>query len=218
MNQCFTAVQIGMLAVSLLSGCATSPPPKVILEDNLTRIEIRADERSKQPHTHPATIPPERIIALLSGLRIQVQSDKIIGTVSGWSNPIPVFTPVDLSTIAGPLSEGLAHAAPNEIVTFYRKVSDSAVGLAYTTGGVFVQDGLAYIIVANFRSLPSDAIIRDVPGYMIDAVYQPLLTLGRKFYRLSHKQAQAEVHLTNWEERYEENKTLVINLSLLRRE
>lgn len=188
------------------------------MENGLTRIEVRVDERATRPHAHPATLSPESMWALLSGIRIQVQTDRFFGAVSGWSAPLPVFPPTDLAIIATPLAEALAQAAPNEIVTFYRQVNDASVGLAYTTGGLFVQDGLAYVIMANFRSLPVDAIVPAVPGYMINPIDRPLLTLGRKFYRLSHAQEQSDVHLPDWQERYPADKTLVVNLSLLRSE
>lgn len=213
-----TSSGTGLLAILLLAGCAVSPPPKVVMENGLTRIEIRGDERATRPHAHPAALSPEAMRALLGGMRIQVQTDRLFGVVNGWSAPLPVFSTTDLAAIATPLAEALAQAAPNEIVTFYRKVNDASVGLAYTTGGLFVQDGLAYIIMANFRSLPVDAIVPAVPGYMIDPIDRPLLTLGRKFYRLSHAQEQSDVHLPDWQERHPAEKTLVVNLALLRPE
>lgn len=211
-----TCCSIALLVTPLLASCATSPPPKVVMENALTRVEIRGDERATRPHTHPISISPETMRALLRGMRIQVQTDRLIGVAKGWSAPLPVFSPADISASAGPLAEALAQAAPNEIVTFYRRVSDASIGLAFTTGGLFVQDGLVYVVMANFWSLPADAIIRDVPGYMIDPIDRPLLTLGRKFYLLSHTQEQAEVHLPDWQERHAADKTLVVNLSLLR--
>ena len=213
-----TSLATGLLAIFLLAGCVTNPPPKVVMENGLTRIEVRVDERATRPHAHPAALSPESMRALLSGMRIQVQTDRLIGVVNGWSAPLPVFSPADLAAIAAPLAEALAQAAPNEIVTFYRKVSDASIGLAYTNGGLFVQDGLVYVVMANFWSLPVDAVVRDVPGYMIDPVDRPLFTLGRKFYRLSHKQEQADVHLPDWQERHPADKTLVVNLALLRPE
>lgn len=213
-----TSFWTGLLAILLLAGCVTSPPPKAIMENGVTRIEIRTDERATRPHAHPASLSPETMRALLNGMRIQVQSDRLIGVVKGWSAPLPVFSQTDLAAIAGPLAEALAQAAPHEIVTFYRRVSDASIGLAFTTGGLFVQEGLVYIVMANFWSLPMDAVVRDVPGYMIDPIDQPLLTLGRKFYLLSHKQEQADVHLPDWQERHPADKTLVVNLSLLRPE
>lgn len=216
MRSLFLSLGLAILTVSLVAGCAASPPPKVILDNAVTRIEIRTDERAIHLHTHPAPISPETLYALLSGVRIQVMSEQLVGVVSGWSDPVPVFTSTDLTALVEPLSKALGQASPGEIVTFYRRITDISVGLAYTSGGIFVQDELLYMVVANFRSLPSDAIIRDVPGYLTDAIHHPLLTLGRKYYRLSHQQTQAEVHLADWLERYEEGKTLVVNLSLLK--
>ena len=210
-----TAFGTGLLAMLLLTGCVTNLPPKVIMANGVTRIEIRVDTRAARPHTHPAAFAPETMRVLLSGMRIQVQTDRFMGVVNGWSEPRPVFASADLAAIAGPLAEALAQAAPNDIVTFYRRVSDASAGLAYITGGLFVQDGLAYVVMANFWSLPIDAIVPAVPGYMIDPVDQPLLTLGRKFYRLSHAQEQAEVHLPEWQERHQSDKTLAVNLALL---
>ena len=220
-----TCFRIVLLVAPLLAGCTTSPPPKVILDNALTRIEIRTEVRANHPHTHPAPIQPERLRMLLSGVRIQVLSDRFRGVSTAWSDPIPLFTSTDLSAIVDPLAEALGRAGPNELVTFYLRVSDAAVGLAYTTGGVFVQDELVYVIVANYRSLPSDTmLINTVPGTMTDPVNQPLLTMGTKYYRLSHQQSEAEVHLPEndshgpWIQRYDEGKTLVVNLSLLRQE
>ncbi|MBP0124232.1 MAG: hypothetical protein ITD28_03860 [Nitrospira sp.] len=210
-----TAFGTGVLAMVLLTGCVAYPPPKVIMANEVTRIEIRRDTRAARPHTHPATFAPETMRALLSGMRIQVQTDRFMGVVNGWSERHPVFTAADLAAIAGPLADALTQAAPNDIVTFYRRVSDGSAGLAFITGGVFVQDGLAYVVMANFWSLPADAMVPTVPSYMIDPIDQPLLTLGRKFYRLSHAQEQADVHLPEWQERHPGDKTLVVNLALL---
>ncbi len=207
---------LALLVAPLVTGCATISPPKVILDNALTRVEIRTDERANHLHAHPTSVSPEALRTLLSGVRIQVKSEQLIGVVTGWTDSVSVFSSTDLTAIVEPLSKALAQASPTDIVTFYRKIADTSVGLAYTSGGIFVQDDLVYVVVANFRSLPSDAIIRDVPGYLTDAIHHPLLTLGRKYYRLSHQQTQAEVHLTDWSERYEEGKTLVVNLSLLK--
>lgn len=209
-----SSIPIVMLAA--LAGCAAQPPSTIILDTSAMRIEVRVDERAHLSRSHPAALTHEQIRVLLAGIRIQSKTDLYGGLATGWSAPVPVFSPAEVSAMAAPLVEALSRATTDGIVTFYRRVTDSGSSPSYTTGGLFVRDGLAYCIVANVRSIPSDTmIVGGGPGYVADPLRQPLLPIGRSVYRLSYQLPRAEVHLPSWTEGYDENKTLVVDLAFL---
>ena len=117
----------------------------------------------------------------------------------------------------GPGLYRLAAAKPDELVTFYRRISDASTGLAYTTGGLFKRGDYLYLVLANCRQEPADAMSRITPGYEIDPIDEPLLPLRRAGYTVSFVPSEAEVHAVEGQWRWnfpDPRKIVIVDLIL----
>ncbi|NOS79774.1 MAG: hypothetical protein HOP35_17720 [Nitrospira sp.] len=171
-----------ILIVSLMSGCATGPPPRAIYQDPATIIRIQFDSKAGQGHSHPATISPDIIRHVLNGMRIQSRTSFVPSILTGEASSGAAFSKEEQDFLGPHLSQALAEAKPDELVTFYRRVSTPAVGLAITSGGLFVHGRHLYVILANNRTMPSEGMSQSIVSE-IDPVDSPLLPISRTAYR-----------------------------------
>lgn len=190
-------MQIGMkyvavLMVSLLCGCATGPPPRAVYKDPATIIRIQFDSKAGPGHSHPAAISSDVIRHVLSGIRIQSRNSFVPSILTGEASLVSAFSPEEQAVLGPQLSKALAEAKPDELVTFYRRVSTPAVGLAITSGGLFVHGRHLYVVVANDRTLPSEGMSQSIVSE-IDPLDSPLLPISRAGFRASFAPATTMV-------------------------
>jgi hypothetical protein len=114
--------------------------------------------------------------------------------------------------LAPHLVKAFEAAKPDELVTFYQRISDSSTGLAYTSGGLFKRGDVIYFILANCRQGPADTMSTVVPAHEIDPVDEPLLSLRRAGYSVSFMPNEAEVHPTEgqWQWKFPDPGKIVI--------
>ena len=174
---------LGVL-VSLSVGCATAPPPRAVYQDNATAIRLQLDPKAGTGHSHPAKVSPDMIQYVLNGVRIQSRKSVVPSIITGDTPLVTAFSKEEQTLLARHLSQALAEAKPEELVTFYRRVSTSTVGLAITSGGLFVHDQQLYVILANDRTLPSEGMSQSIVSE-IDPVENPLLPISRTSFRVS---------------------------------
>lgn len=181
------------VAVALLVGCTTAPPPRVVYHDPTTALAIQQDSKAGPGHNHPAQIKPEVIQQALDGVRIQSRKSFLIPSlITGGPQFVPAFSRDEQIALAPQLSRALADAKSDELITFYRRVSTSAVGLAITSGGLFVHDQYLYVILANARTLPSEGM-REGLMTEIDPVDNPLQPISRMSFRATFVPATSMV-------------------------
>lgn len=171
------------VAVALLVGCTTAPPPRVVYHDPTSVLAIQQDSKAGKGHNHPAQIRSEVIQQVLDGIRIQSRKSFLVPSLlTGGPQFVSVFSKEEQSALAPRLSQALAESKPDELITFYRRVSTPTIGLAITSGGLFVHDQYLYVILANARTLPSEGM-REGLTYEIDPVDNPLLPISRTSFR-----------------------------------
>lgn len=190
-------MQIGMrfaaiLMVSLMSGCATGPPPRAVYQDPATIIRIQFDSKAGQGHGHPATVSPDAIRHVLQGMRVQSRSSFVPSILTGEASSGAAFSKEEQDFLALHLSQALTEAKPDELVTFYRRISTQAVGLAITSGGLFVHGSHLYVILANNHTKPSDGMSQSIVSE-IDPVDSPLLPISRTAFRATFAPATSIV-------------------------
>ena len=181
------------VGVSLAIGCTAAPPPRAVYQDQTTALAIQQDSKAGPGHNHPAQLRPEVIRQVLDGIRIQSRKAFLVPSlITGGPPFVPAFSKEEEAVLAPHLSRALAEAKPDELVTFYRRVSTSTVGLAITSGGLFVHDQHLYVILANARTLPSEAM-REGLTSEIDPIDNPLLPISRTSFRATFEPATSIV-------------------------
>ncbi len=170
------------VVVSLIVGCTTAPPPRVVYQDSATAVRIQIDSKAGKGHSHPAQVSPDVIRHVLNGVRIQSRKSFVPSILTGEAPLVAAFSQEEQTFLAPHLSQALAEAKPEELVTFYRRVSTPVVGLAITSGGLFVHDRHLYVILANDRTLPAEGMSQSIVSE-IDPVENPLLPISRTSFR-----------------------------------
>ena len=180
------------VVVLLAAGCTTAPPPRALYQDSATAVRIQIDSKAGQGHSHPAQVSPDVIQYVLNGVRIQSRKSFVPSILTGEASLVTAFSKEERTFLAPHLSQALAEAKPEELVTFYRRVSTSTVGLAITSGGLFVHDRHLYVILANDRTLPSEGMSQSIVSE-IDPIENPLLPISRTSFRATFVPATSMV-------------------------
>lgn len=180
------------VVLSLTVGCTTAPPPRAVYQDNATAIRLQLDSKAAKGHSHPAKLSPDMIQYALNGVRIQSRKSVVPSIITGDATLVTAFSKEEQTLLARHLSQALAEAKPEEVVTFYRRVSTATVGLAITSGGLFVHDQHLYVILANDRTLPSEGMSQSIVSE-IDPVENPLLPISRTSFRVTFVPATSMV-------------------------
>ncbi len=219
-----TALRTGLagllLLTSTLAGCASAPAPRTVHQDHRMIVELRSDPKAGTGHSHPATLTQEQMVRILSGVRVRNDRYAVHRLFSGEAEERQAFISEEVWALATPLVKALAMAKPDELVTFYRRISDQMTGLAFTTGGIFLRGDDVYLVLANYRQSPSDAMALGIPAYEIDPVDDPLLPMRRAGYSVGFVPKEAEVHPIGetWRWDYSDpGKIVVINTALVLR-
>lgn len=206
-------------AVIVVGGCAGSPVPRQFYQDAVTSIRLQVDERVSGGHSHPAQVSPEEIGKILHGVRVVARKGIIGSLLSEDGDGNPAFSAVEVKLLASQLSRALQQARPDELVTFYRRISDASVGLGITSGGIFVQSNRIYFILANNRTLPSEGMNQNMIS-QIDPIDSPLLPISRTGFRVAFTPSLAVVpsdERDSWPY-IDEGRVLVIDLAHIGRE
>jgi hypothetical protein len=135
-------------------GCATSQfATLAIYETPGAYVRLEVDRMFGTNHSHPASLTPEQVAAVLSGIVIEERLAKL-PVVDDMSQPRrhPVFTQKEIELLAPLASLALKRATPEEIVTFYKSIPPSGIRREVTSGGLFVDRDELHVVVANYRS------------------------------------------------------------------
>ena len=187
-------VRLLLLGLGLtMAACAASPAPRVVYKDATTLVQVQHDVHAESGNSHPATLAVPTIKQVLTGLRVQRRGDIVLSLVTGEAEAVPAFSSAEIEDLAPRISQALATTTPTELVGFYRRVSDSGLGLGVTSGGILVRDGLLYVVLANHRSRFSDAM-REGLSYEVDPVRDPLLSLRSRAFKVSFVTDRAVAH------------------------
>ena len=167
-----------LLASGLLAGCAAGPPPITVYQDSQHYVRLQVDPRAGDGHNHPATLSPAQVEAILRGIRVK-GNDVIIGFgLLSNKDHGPAFSATQITTLAPYLSQALKKASPVDLATFY--IVGQGQGPLITSGGIFVRNNHAYVIMANIRTSPST--VQYESNYEPSTKDEPLLPLTRFKY------------------------------------
>ena len=137
-------------------GCAPGQFTTVTLYDTpnaFVRLETDPTLDRGQGHSHPVTITPDQVAAVLHGVVIEEPITRL-PFYDDMSQPHRhrVFDGETIALFAPLLAVGLGQATPEEVVTFYRSKRISGTRREVTSGGLFIQGDTLHIILGNYRS------------------------------------------------------------------
>ena len=155
MNQ---LICLAFLAFIGIGACSPRQFTTVTIYDNPTtyvRLEFDRTVRKGTEHSHPISLMPEQIAAVLDGVRIEEPHALIRGDILQ-RDPIPrvhpAFTDKEIAFFAPLFVLAFSKATPEEVITFYQTRSISAITREVTSGGVFIRGDELHLILANYRS------------------------------------------------------------------
>lgn len=213
-------IRLGCILAGLwVTGCAVSPAPIVIYEDDQQSVWLQFDPHAGAGHSHPASLTPEQLAAVLGGLRVKGRD--VVGGFGLFSEKesAPTFSAAQILKVAPYLSQALKKASPQDMATFYLMAYDINRSPVITSGGVFVRNTHLYVILANARTSPGS--IQYETTYEPNTRDQPLLPIARfKFTAgFSPKEAWVPTEEAKRADSYpgyvDESKLIVIDLPRL---
>lgn len=143
-------------AIGLTAACAPGQFTTVTIYDTpaaFVRLELDRTLETGQAHSHPLSLTPAQIAAVLAGVMIEEPLAKL-PFYDDTSQPRRhrAFTEQEVTFFAPLLAGALAQATPEEVVTFYESRDVSGTVREVTSGGMFVQGEILRLRLANYRS------------------------------------------------------------------
>jgi hypothetical protein len=158
MNQLICLAFLAFVGVELIGACSPRQFTTITIYDDPTtyvRLEFDRTVKKGTEHSHPISLTPEQIAAVLDGVRIEEPHALVRGDILQ-RNPIPrvhpAFTDKEIAFFAPLFALAFSQATSEEVVTFYQTRPISAIAREVTSGGVFVRGDELHLILANYRS------------------------------------------------------------------
>lgn len=156
MNQLIRCVVFASVSTALIAACSPTQFTTVTIYETparYVRLELDRTVKKGTEHSHPISLTPEQIAAVLGGVQIDEPLAKLpVYDDTGLPPVHPAFTDREVAFLAPLLALALSQATPEEVVTFYQTRDLSALSREVTSGGVFVQGDELHLILANYRS------------------------------------------------------------------
>lgn len=139
-----------------LTACQSRQFPTMTLYESpasFVRLESDPMARENKGHSHPVSIAPEEMAAVLSGLMIEEPS-RLLSFLDKDKElqRHPAFNEAEVQFFAPLLAKGLGQATSEEVVTFYQTHQDTAIIRKVTSGGIFVDGEEMHVVLSNYRS------------------------------------------------------------------
>ena len=157
MNQ-FRLVILALVCDGLIGACSPRQFTTITIYDQpdaYVRLEFDRTVKKGTEHSHPVSLRPEQIAAVLAGVRIEEPIALVRGDILQRDTvpPIhPAFSEKDIAFFSPLLAIALSKATSEEVVTFYQTRPISANTREVTSGGLFIQGDELHLILANYRS------------------------------------------------------------------
>ena len=184
---------LGFCMVWLLVACGGTPyvVTQKVYEDPNREVGLQtvSENGRGEGFSHPAFLKNTDIANVLKGLYVERQSSISLPLVGGGeSKRYPVFNQKEIAFFAPLLAQGFGLAQPNEVVTFYERGEISHLHEVRTSGGLFLQGDVLYVILSNHAA--QTEIWQDVEEYHSPVRLQPLKQLDPQPGRLVFEPAQ----------------------------
>ncbi|MCP9471020.1 MAG: hypothetical protein NNA31_13605 [Nitrospira sp.] len=144
------------LGLGLVSCQSPQMLTQTIYESPSRFVRLEVDHTVGGGHSHPADLTTVEMAAVLRGIIIN-EPVKLIPSLPFFPKDEepprhPAFTSAEVIFFAPLLVQALKTATPDQVVTFYQSVHQTAIIRRITSGGLFLDGDELHIIVSNYRS------------------------------------------------------------------
>lgn len=104
---------------------------------------------------HPAYLQVEDVKKILSGIYVEIDNATLSLPFTGsssFSAPRRAFSDMEVDFFAPLIVEGLGQATPEEVVTFFETAEISDTQEITTSGGVYLEDDIFYVLLSNYST------------------------------------------------------------------
>jgi hypothetical protein len=156
MNRLVGLAFLASVGAALVAACGANQFATVTIYETpagYVRLEFDRKVEKGTEHSHPISLTPEQIAAVLGGVRIIEPLAKLpLYDDTSVPRVHPAFSDREIAFFAPLLALALSKATPEEVVTFYQSRDISTIKREVTSGGVYVQGDELHLILANYRS------------------------------------------------------------------
>ena len=186
---------LGFCMVWLLAACGGTPHvvTQKVYEDPNREVGLQSvsDGSRQSGFSHPAYLKEAAIANVMRGLYVETGRSSLPLLGKGGADRYPAFNEREIAFFAPLLARGFGLAQPNEVVTFYERGEISHLHELTTSGGMFLQGNVLYVVLSNHGA--QTEIWQDVEEYHSPVRLQPLKQLEPQPGRLVFEPAQSMV-------------------------
>lgn len=149
---------LAFVGAGLIDACSPRQFTTVTIYDKpdaYVRLDFDRTVKKGTEHSHPISLTPQQIAAVLGGVRINEPIALVRGDILQ-RDSVPrvhaAFTDEEIAFFAPLLTLALSKATSEEVITFYQTRKISATTREVTSGGMFLQGEELHLILANYRS------------------------------------------------------------------
>lgn len=189
----FISGVIGLSAFAAVA-CVPGPFTTTTLYETphaFVRLEVDPSAEQDRAFTHPLSIRPEQLAAVLHGVTIDEPATRLpIYDDTSIPRHHRAFDDNVIAFLSPLLSLGLERATPEEVITFYLSKDRPGGRREVTSGGLFVRGDDLHLVLANYRS-PTDYMADFGAADMADDRRTPMRSLAPQQGRLGFEPAAA---------------------------
>jgi hypothetical protein len=150
---CFLSL---ILTIGNLSGCALFDHGRSVYDREGIRIGIETDPSVRSSsqegvNNHPMDLTPTELELLLQVIQVSGYSGTMVGLITK-PEPVPLFTPKELSVISGHLATAFREAKPTERVSFSLPKPDVTYSEDRTVGFLFFRGRYLHVVLTDHSS------------------------------------------------------------------
>jgi hypothetical protein len=199
MSRITLLVFLAFVGAGMVGACGPRPFTTLTIYDKpeaYVRLEFDRTVQKGAEHSHPISLTPEQVAAVLSGVRVDEPLTLLRRDILqqiGVPRVRPAFTDTEIAFFAPLLALALSKTTPEEVVTFYATRYISATRREVMSGGLLVQGDVLHLILANYWSpteYESDRVFVDTQDDRLTPM-QSITTNGG--------QLDFEPHSAKWE-------------------
>ena len=145
-----------ILTIGNLSSCALFDHGRSVYDREGIRIGIEADpsvapSSQEGVNNHPMDLTPTELELLLQVIQVSGYSGTMVGLITK-PEPVPLFTPKELSVISGHLATAFREAKPTERVSFSLPKPDVTYSEDRTVGFLFFRGRYLHVVLTDHSS------------------------------------------------------------------